>query len=179
MPLYLPAAERVEIIRTYARAFETKVFIETGTSVGDTVAALLDDFDVLNTIELDRDLYYRAKDRFSGIEKVNCYCGDSGDYLAGLVAYFSTPVLFWLDGHWSGGPVRGEIDTPIVSELSVAVTAPKGSVILIDDARLFGGGPEHTEEFKDYPPLSWVRTFAQDNGFHYKLEDDIIRLVPV
>jgi hypothetical protein len=51
-------------------------------------------------------------------------------------------------------------------------------VILIDDARLFGGMPEHTEEFKDYPDIDWVEYLGVREGFVFLLQNDIIRLTP-
>jgi hypothetical protein len=176
MVTYLPANERVEIIRSYARQYNTRVFIETGTSIGDTVAALVNEFDVLNTIEIDPGLYRDARSRFARYAHVNCLLGDSGIWLCDLVPYLVDPVLFWLDGHYCGGPGRGEIDTPIRTELIWALQAPPGSVILIDDARLFEGMSEHTEEFKDYPSIHWVEAVAAECNYNLLIQDDIMRL---
>lgn len=176
MVVYLPANERVEIIRSYARQYNTRVFIETGTSVGDTTAALIDEFDVLNTIEIDEGLWKAARERFAPHPHVNCLLGDSGTWLPDLVPYLPEPTLFWLDGHFCGGPGRGVIDTPIRTELIWALQAPPGSVILIDDARLFEGMSEHTEEFKDYPSVAWVKAVAAESDYNVLIQDDIFRL---
>lgn len=177
-PLYLPAAERVEVIKNYAKLYNIRYFIETGTSEGETVAALLGEFDHITTIEIDRDLHLQATIRFAGCTSVSCLLGDSALVLPEVVASHIEPVIFWLDGHYCGGPGRGEIDTPIVEEVRAALQAPTGSVILIDDARLFGGMPEHTEEFKDYPHVNWVKETVEAVGYSYWLNDDIIRLTP-
>lgn len=180
MTLFLPAEQRVEVIRDYAKRYGIKHLIESGTSVGDTPNALMDDFTTLTTIELDPGLYVRAVQRFAG-SKVQCMMGDSGRLLPGLLVGLTEPVIFWLDGHHSGpGTAHGDLDTPIVAELTAAVAAPKGSVILIDDARIFAEGPEHFDEphYHDYPPLSWVRDKAQQSGFDYEMKDDIIRITP-
>ena len=59
------------------------------------------------------------------------------------------------------------------------MNAPKGSVILVDDARIFGGGAEEgLEGYTGYPTIDWVSQIAADNGFIFKLEDDIMRLYP-
>jgi hypothetical protein len=179
-PLYLPTHERALVIRDYAQQYKIRVFVETGTNVGETTAALLSDFDVLNTIELDPALHQQAQRRFGGHGHVNCLLGDSGEWLRSVVPYFDTPVLFWLDGHYSGGiTARGVTDTPIVAELEAAVHAPEGSVILIDDMRLFGGMQEHTEEFADYPHVDAVRALVESNRFHFTVKNDIGRCTPL
>jgi hypothetical protein len=104
--------------------------------------------------------------------------GDSGQLIPQIVHQLTAPTLFWLDGHYCGGARAPDTDTPVETELEYCTAAPKGSVILVDDARLFGGGPEHTEEFKDYPDLTWVEELALKRGFDYKLANDIIRLTP-
>lgn len=179
-PLYLPAEERREIIRQYGKDYDIGVFVETGTADGETVAFLLKDFGSLYTIELDESLYRAAVNRFYDFRKVVCLHGDSGAILPSVIEdirAFDLPALFWLDGHYCGG-ARGDIDTPIRAELDAAFKAPEGSVILIDDARLFDGGPEHTKEFADYPSLQWVKDRGMESGFDYVLKDDIIRLTP-
>lgn len=179
MPDYfLPAEQRVEIIRHYGDRYRLRYFVETGTSEGFTTAALVNDFDSIQTIEIDENTHLRAVNRFARNPNVHCLFGDSGALLAQRVPRMIEPVLFWLDGHFCGGPGRGNVDTPVVEELEAALRAPQGSVILIDDARLFGGGPEHTEEFRDYPDLSWVAEKAERHNFEYFLQDDIIRLTP-
>lgn len=172
---FLPAAERVEIIRKYQQEYRTKWFLETGTAFGDTTAALLDEFETLITIELDPALHAQAVERFKPYRHVACMQGDSGQLLRRMLINETT--LFWLDGHYCGG-ARGSIDTPIREELEGAVLAPHGSVILIDDARLFGGMSHHTEEFADYPDLEWVAEYCVDHGYIVQVADDIIRCVP-
>lgn len=171
--------EKAAVIRAYAQRYGIDLFVETGTSVGATVAALVNDFTSIITIEIDPETCSRARDRFSSSPNVNCICADSGVALHQLLPHFHEPVLFWLDGHYSGpGTGRGKIDTPIVSELEAALQAPHGSVILIDDARLFGGMEEHTEEFADYPDIAWVFDTAAEYEYEGSLEDDIIRFTP-
>ncbi len=171
--------ERVAVVKDYAERYSIASFIETGTAEGFMVSHILDTFDMITTIELSGQLYLNAQDRFKAWPNVNCVLGDSADWLPKLVPMYEFPILFWLDGHYSGGnTARGNIDTPIRAELEAAVKAPKGSVILIDDARLFGGMDDHTEEFKDYPHWREVQEIAKENDFNFRIADDIMRLTP-
>jgi hypothetical protein len=176
---FLTSEEKAGVIREYGQRYGVMHFVETGTSVGTTVSELLRDFTTIITIELDDGLWRAAANRFEPYDHVACLHGDSGELLSRIPIAHCSPVLFWLDGHYSGpGTARGEVDTPVVRELEAAVNAPPGSVILIDDARLFGGMEEHTEEFKDYPHIEWIENLALTHGYAYSLEEDIIRLTP-
>jgi hypothetical protein len=171
--------QRMNMMRGYARSYDLHVLIESGSGYGTTPGGLIEDFDKIITIELDEGLYDHCRARFAPFAHVTCLHGNSGELLKHLVIDHQ-PILFWLDGHYSGdGTAKAaDSDTPIVAELEAAVTAPKGSVILIDDARLFGGMPEHTEEFKGYPHYEWVAETAIKNDFDCDLKDDIFRLTP-
>lgn len=179
MPLFLPAEERREIIRQYAKAYDIKVLVETGTNQGDTPYDLRDDFEEIFTIELGDWNFDYSRNRLSPFTHIHCIKGDSAKKLPGVLNAFRGSAVFWLDGHYSGpGTARGSIDTPVQTELEVIFGDSRQHVILVDDARLFGGGEEHTEEFKDYPSLAWVETQANLAGYDYELKDDIIRLTP-
>ena len=51
--------------------------VETGTFLGDMLAAMRDDFDSLTSIELSEELHSRAKRRFAGDPKITLLHGDS------------------------------------------------------------------------------------------------------
>jgi len=171
--------DRVAVVKDYAERYGIRSFIETGTAEGFMVSYVLDTFDMITTIELSEQLYLNAKERFQPWPNVSCVHGDSAEWLPKLVPMYEFPILFWLDGHYSGGnTARGEIDTPIRAELEAAIKAPKGSVILIDDMRLFGGMEDHTIEFKDYPHVDWIRQFVWFYDFDFTVKDDIGRCTP-
>lgn len=181
--LYMPIEGRREVIKTYAEYYNLRIFVETGTADGSTTAALVPFFDRLFTIEIDPGMYHAAAQQFASEQKVICILGDSGVQLPELMPRLIGPALFWLDGHYCGGPTRGEEDSPVVTELATLWTqAPKGSVILIDDARIFGGGPaeggDNGEGYTGYPALEWIEVTAALFGYSYRLESDIIRLTP-
>lgn len=173
---------RVDIIRSYAHRYAIRVFVETGTLTGDTPWALQADFDELHTIDIDPDVYEHACDRFEDTH-VSCHLGDSTYVLPAVLATIDQPAVFWLDGHCSGpGTGRGALDTPIMAELDAIrchFHAPR-HVVLIDDARIFAGAPEHDLEphYADYPTVEWVAGFAVDHGWDFELDHDVMRLTP-
>lgn len=168
----LTAKARVNLLRDYGTKWLLNVFVETGTADGYTTLALLDDFQRLITIELDYDRYLHVVvTRFLPFEKILPLWGDSEKVLLEVCYHLDQPALYWLDAHYSGG-VRGNSDTPVEKELAtVASYAQPGSVVLIDDARLFGLDPS-------YPTIEWVNGWADNNDFDIDIQDDVIRLTP-
>lgn len=170
-----PASVKHRLIRRYAKAHGIKLFIETGTFLGDMIEAVRGNFDEIHSIELDVKLHKRAKRRFAGAQNVHLHQGDSGRELPKLVAKLNQRVLFWLDAHWSRGvTARGDLDTPINSELDAILEKDTvESVILIDDARLFGTA-------KDYPTVSQIReaVTAKRPDWDVIVSEDVIHVGP-
>ena len=130
------------------RAYNLQLIIETGTFLGDMAAFLSRRGYAVITIEIDAKLAAFARARFDGNKKIRLIEGDSGALLPALVSDIDRPALFYLDAHYSGpGTGKGSSDTPISKETdTILAHAPRGSVVVIDDARCFGTLP-------DYPPL--------------------------
>jgi hypothetical protein len=170
---------RRRLIRDFGKNYKLNTLVETGTNDGGTPWYLKDDFAQIYTIELGQDLWRSACEVFNPFPHVRCLQGDSADVLRTVLEELREPALFWLDAHYDGvGSARGSIDTPIRTELALILSHNCRHVVLIDDARLFMEGAEHTEDFKDYPSLSWVRDLATEHGYQYELHLDVIRLRP-
>lgn len=141
-----PHLVKQRVVRQVADAHGSRVLVETGTFMGDMVDAMRDRFDHVYTIELSDELHHRATERFAGCSNVTLVHGDSGVELRRIAQELPAGNnLFWLDGHWSGGPTaKGPTDTPVADELSVTLPrVAQGDVILIDDAREFGVDPAY------------------------------------
>jgi hypothetical protein len=125
---------------------EWPVFIETGTLRGETIFAMEPWFDELHTIELGKDLWSRVKGRYRG-EKIRFHHGDSPTVLRELLPAITRRAIFFLDGHWSCGvTARGEQDVPLLDEIRVITRCfTHEALLVIDDLRLFGQGPETGE----------------------------------
>ena len=170
-----PHVVKVRAVRRYARDFGLRVLIETGTFEGEMVRKCRRDFSRLYTIELDAVLAARASERLRRWPHIEVLVGDSAERLPELLARTHEPALFWLDGHYSGGPTaRGAKDTPLVEELeAIARHRVAGHVVLIDDARCFGEG--------DYPALETIARLARAVLGIERIEvaEDIVRCTPI
>lgn len=165
--------ERVKIIQSYARRSGYRIFVETGTGEGATLSLLLDDFNLLYSIELGDELYRSCVQRFRHSPKVILFHGDSGEMLPHVLARLDAPAVFWIDSHYCGN-VRGKVDTPVREELVAVLRFATRPLILIDDARLFGTDPA-------YPTVDWIREtvlLESRDGHAFALEEDVMRIIP-
>lgn len=124
-----------------------RTFVETGTYLGQTAAALAKHAEKVWTIELDPCLWEKAKEKLHSQENICCLKGCSGELLGKVLEQANQPALLWLDGHFSGaGTAKGKATSPLVEELEQVIVSAhaQSHVILIDDLRLFGsdGYPE-------------------------------------
>jgi hypothetical protein len=175
--------KRKTILKTANDYNLNQYFIETGTYFGDTVDYFKNYFVNLITIELSPDLAKRASDRFKSYSNVSVINGDSSKELINILKFIDSPIVFWLDGHYSSEfwigenliiTAKGEKYTPILEELTlISNHFVKNHVILIDDARLFTGND-------DYPKLSVIKEFVSTEMKSYFLtvKNDIIRILP-
>ena len=172
-PVPPPHIVKQRAVREYARKYELRVFVETGTLAGDMIYAIKDYFDEIYSIELGQELYERAKKRFAGEKHIAIFQGDSTEILPEVLARIGEPCLFWLDAHYSEGITsRGPKETPLKDELHHILShRVQDHVILIDDAREF-------TDRDDYPSLQELQDLvaSMDSSWVFEVKDDIIRL---
>ena len=116
-------------------------FVETGTFRGDTAATAARFFSVVDTIELDPVLGRRARERFQH-SRVRCHIGDSRQVLPTILPELETPLILWLDAHFSGGVTGGANDPcPLITELRIVDQHRdcSNTIVAVDDARCFTG----------------------------------------
>jgi hypothetical protein len=122
-----------------ADLFEIDILVETGTFQGETVQATKGRFKHVYSIEIFEPLAIAATKRFSRDKNVSIILGDSAKVLPTLIASIQEPILFWLDGHFSGPGTGGKNESPILAEVaSVFERTNPYDVLVIDDVRLFG-----------------------------------------
>jgi len=171
-----PSAIKRRVIHSYLRHYQLRTFVETGTHLGDTLAAVAQD-EALRAISIElADGYSAAATRrFANYPNVELHHGDSGQLMPKIVAALKGPALFWLDGHYSGGSTaKGALETPVSDELQAILSSPHGgNIILIDDVRCFDGT-------HDYPHLDQLLTVIRVDGrYHAEVSADILRLTPL
>jgi len=170
-----PHPVKQSILNAYTAAFHTGTLIETGTFLGQMVEAMRPRYKQIYSIELSADLATAAQRRFRAYPQIHIVQGDSGERMPEILSQITSPCLFWLDGHYSGGfTAKGALDTPVTKEVeTILAHSNKDHVILIDDARCFDG----TE---GYPTIAELRAlFAErrpDYGF--SVANDVIRIHP-
>lgn len=166
-----PQSVKLAVIRQNIPNPPPRVFIETGTYYGDTVAAVKDMYANVISIEVDETLYKKACQRFAADQNVRIVHGDCASELQAILATLKEPATFWLDGHYSGGETgKGVIEDPILISLNQIAAHPvREHVIFIDDARTFDGRENH-------PDISEVLNGIKKIDVRYiiRVQNDII-----
>jgi len=180
-PVPPPHYVKQRALRQAATKYHLKRLVETGTFLGDMLAAMRNDFESLTSIELSDELYERAMRRFANDPKITILHGDSSERIKEVAASIEEPAMFWLDAHYSGSwhedfeeTAGGDRPNPIYAELEAVFASPHRHVVFIDDARLFNG-----EE--GWPPLDEVTSFIEEREPNrtLKVDEDCIRVFPV
>jgi len=171
----VPHAVKRRVVREYARRYGARTLVETGTLMGDMIAAMARSFDELYSIELSDAYYEKARARFARKRHIHLRHGDSAVEIPRIVGALQHRALFWLDAHYSGASTaRGAIDTPIAQELNeIFRRNAAGHVMLVDDARCFDGTAS-------YPTIGELRELvaALDPRYRVEVVEDIIRITP-
>lgn len=170
-PLPPPHEYKQHIITHLSSKIGISTFIETGTFLGFMIEIMRYRFKKIVSIELDQNLFEKAKAKFLTEKNITILQGDSSKILPIVLIDLHEPALFWLDGHYSEGiTAKGKLNTPIVSELKSILEHPiKDHLILIDDARCFVG-------IDDYPTVEELRTLVlkYNPALNFNVKNDII-----
>ncbi len=161
--------DKQEVVKKIAQKNKIKVLVETGTYLGDMIFANLKTFERIYSIEVNKKLYDRAKNRFKKDNHVKILLGNSGKLLGQILGKVKTKTVFWLDAHYSGGITSGSKDkTPIELELKeILKNWRHGNIILIDDADLFNGS-------NNYPTINTIKKLTSPKNLNIKLVKNII-----
>jgi hypothetical protein len=171
-PVPPPPIVKQRIVKMHQRP-GTTTFIETGTYTGEMVAAVLNRFSAIITIELSPALAEAARQRFAKNGRVHVLEGNSAVLLRQVLSGLRAPALFWLDAHYTCQLSAGAGErAPIAEEIDAIAAHPvRGHVVLIDDARCFTG-------LEGFPTLDEVRSRCTAGGGAFDVAADIIRWCP-
>lgn len=171
-----PHIIKQKVVKQYAKEYQIQTFIETGTYLGTMINAVKNNFKEIFTIELDKTLFLLNQKKFKGFKRIKIFQGDSAIILPKLISRINSPILFWLDAHFSKGiTAKGPKETPILEELHAVLNHNvKAHVILIDDANAFTG-------HEGYPSIQTLRKKILTKFPHmsFDLKQNIIRLTPL
>ncbi|HWD27740.1 MAG TPA: hypothetical protein VG387_11275 [Rhizomicrobium sp.] len=174
-PVPAPGHIKARNLLALADIYNIDVLLETGTFQGDTIAATASRFKKIISIEIFAPLAEAAKRRFAGRSHIQIVQGDSGTAIPAAIADIREPILFWLDGHYSGqGTGTGALHSPVIAEIDniAKLRAGMGDVIVIDDARCFDGT-------QGYPALEpYLADLKARFGVTPRVADDSIFLLP-
>ncbi|MFZ2586719.1 MAG: hypothetical protein WAZ18_01135 [Alphaproteobacteria bacterium] len=173
IPALLPFQKRQALL-ALGQAYNLQNFVETGTYLGETVEFMAPHFKRILSYELAPDLHAANVKKLKKHKHVELYLGDSGKLLPTHLTTLKTPTLFWLDGHFSGGPTAyGDLASPVLAELQALMAHPvKGHVIVIDDSRDFRG-------LEGYPTIRQLQWFINRHpGYMLRLKDDLLVIAP-
>jgi len=154
---------RRDFLEKVKKAFNVKVFIESGTYKGDTALVASDYFEDVYSIELSETLYKESCNKVKNASNVHLYLGDTVVELTHILPKLHGRALFWLDGHYSAGETaKGPMSCPLLAELDIIKKyGITDSVILIDDIRCCSYVP-------DWPRLDELVKAVLDINPNYK-----------
>jgi hypothetical protein len=173
-PRRIPHIVKQRTVLEYAQAFALTTLIETGTYYGEMIAAVVDRFHKIYSIELDPELAKRARQRFHKHSQVEIIEGDSQAVVPKLLRGLNQRCLFWLDAGYCGW--GGGIGDPnrLGSEFSAILSdGIPDHVILMDDADGINGEGGS-------PALPELIALVESNYPRRRIEiaQNIIRITP-
>lgn len=142
--MYSLTIEEIDyIIKSLNCTQEYPYFVETGTLVGETLNNVRTRFKKLRSVELLPQPYEmacqnKARNQWDNVE---LYLGDSVKLLPTMIDGLDGNIVFFLDGHRSGGePDKVHKDVPLLEELTIIKEKRShyNDLIIVDDFRLFG-----------------------------------------
>jgi hypothetical protein len=161
---------------------DLRVAVESGTYLGASAMSLSRLCEEVWTIEASRSLFEQASERLSSFGNVRVVLGSSPTLLPSILRDINRPALFWLDGHWSGGPTAGDqYECPVLDEIRAIDewNHADASCFLIDDARFFLGPPPPPNHPSEWPTFTEISDLLRRGADRYVTAlDDVIIAVP-
>lgn len=173
-PVPPPHQYKQSVVEEIGKKYNLSTLIETGTLFGFMIECQRKFFKKLVSVELDQKLFENAKNYFKNYDHIKIFQGDSSDLMPKMLdEIVDNSVLFWLDGHYSGGiTALGKKQCPIYAELkSIFSYSVLKKYILVDDARSFTGT-------NDYPTIGELEDYVNANapGLKVTIINDIIHI---
>ncbi len=170
-----PQSVKENIFMKYA--VKDAPWIETGTHMGTTTDFLERRFPKVYSIEPARELFDGVVERFRG-RNIELFNDVSECVFPVLLPRLEGSFNFWLDGHYSAGiTFKGNKNCPVEDELRAIKNNLSNFdkvTILIDDVRCF---LQIDPAYSDYPSIDALVDWARENGFAWRIEQDIFVMI--
>ena len=145
------------LVNRLRRKWRINFFVETGTCHGDTTELAAIMFDQVWSCDIDGSLIEQARTRLSQYPGVKLSVEASPDFLRRIKPQLCQPVMYWLDAHWCGGPVKPAKECPLLEEIKAIQSLSGHSVILIDDIELIESPPPSPHDPAQWPTMDQLR----------------------
>jgi hypothetical protein len=119
-------------IESLIKRFQIKRVVETGSYYGWSTKIFASLVEVVDSIEIEKQYFNRAKNNLQSTHNVNLHLGDSVEVMEQILKDGESNVLFFLDAHWKD-------HWPILNELNVIKNKNIKPVICIHDFFVPGG----------------------------------------
>lgn len=144
------------LVERLRRQLHLTCFVESGTCFGDTAELAAIAFDEVYTCEIDPALVAEATRRLAPYSNVIIANMESPKFFREIKSRLDRPTMFWLDGHWCGGPVRPNKECPLLEELEAIGGLRGHSAILADDIGYMQKPPPHPHDSSQWPTMDQI-----------------------
>ncbi len=148
--------------------------METGTYMGDTSIYLAKSATKVYTIEPSLEIARKVSLRFRKFSNIELIIGTSEEYLESTIENLTGNVLFFFDGHASGGyTFNGSLKAPVEHELMIVGKHIRNFTrlsVLVDDIRLFD---KTAKDLQEYPSKMFLINWAEEYGLEWHFQHDI------
>ena len=120
-----------------------RVFVETGTFLGNTILNIHQLFDKIYTVEASEKSYNLSKKNCNKIPHAHFYHADSAKWLPEIIKKNNEPALFFLDAHFFLYPKQQHLISrknkmPLMEELKTIKSRKYNDLVVIDDYKWLG-----------------------------------------
>ncbi len=145
------------LVHYLRRKWRINFFVETGTAYGDTAELAAIIFDQVWSCDIDPTLIEHARNRLSEYTSIVDLAVESSlDFLRRIKPQVSQPVMYWLDAHWCGGPIKPTKECPLIDEIEAIGSLNTHSVLVIDDINLMESPPPLPHNPAHWPTIAQV-----------------------
>jgi len=163
--------------------FRLRAFIESGTGYGDSALIASQLFAEVQTIEIDPAIFEHQREELKAQPNVRRILGSGAVEIPRLCEQFTidTPLMFFLDGHWSGAGVRYEVECPLLAELDAVLSRrARGAkdAVLIDNWGMFTAPPDPPHRPEQWPTAKDVLQKIAASSYVVTQIADVLCLTP-